>query len=333
MKRRMNHPLWTHAPAAAVLVGFVVLFMVKLPDWPGRIPLRIGWSGEPTTWGSPWIAFGVVAVLGLFFIALTMHLDELWARQESHKRFNLLSLLDELILALLITIQVAFLQAAADGATVYRVPITWLLAVVGGALALGVLVELKRPYRASEESPRAYATEGFRENLKARVGRGERVVYWDVQNPKYVAWLSIGVPLLLWAAAGYLVRTSLWIASLEALVGVLLLQFYGGQRTRITKDGITIRYGLAGVRIFRCRLEEISGIQVRSFAPLADFGGYGIRVGQGVTAYYLAGRTGVQLNLVERRSVLIGSSNPERLAAVINVLSEATGSIESEVIL
>ncbi len=321
MKRRLIHPLWTHIPAATLLIGFVVLFLAKLPDWPSRIPLQIGWYGEPTTWGSPWIAFGLVVVLGVFFLGLTILLDELWARQESHKRFNFLSLLDELILALLVTIQVAFLQAAADGATVYRVPLVWFVAGVGGAVLLGVLVELKRPYLASEETPRAPEAKGFRDNLKSRVGNGERVVYWDVQNPKYVAWLSIGVPLLLWAAAGYLAQRSIWIASLEALVGVLLLQFYGGQRTRVTQDGITIRYGLAGIRIFRCSLQEISGIRIRSFAPLADFGGYGIRTAKGVTAYYLAGRTGVQLELIERRSALIGSSNPERLATVIETLS------------
>ena|GEM_PF-352661 len=333
MKRRLNHPVWAHLPAAALWVGFAVWFLLRIGNWPDRIPLQINFAGEPTSWGSPWIAFGLVMVLGLFFLALTVFLDELWARQETHKRFNFLSLLDELILALLVTIQAAFLQAAADGATVYHVPMTWLLAVVGGALVLGVLVELKRPHIVSDEAPRTPQAEGFRENLKLRVGHDERVVYWDLQNPRYVTWLSIGVPLLLWAAAGYLVQTNVWIASLEALVGVLLLQFYGGQRTRVSRDGITIRYGIAGIRIFRCRLSEISGIRIRSFAPLADFGGYGIRVAKGVTAYYLAGRAGVQLELPGRRSVLIGSSNPERLAAVIETLSEVPMANENEVLL
>ena len=334
MKRRLNHPLWTHAPAVALLIGFVVLFLAKLSDWPNRIPLQIGWLGEPTTWGSPWIAFGLVVALGLFFLSLTILLDELWARQESHKRFNFLSLLDELILALLVTIQVAFLQAAADGATVYRVPLVWFVAGVGGAVLLGVLFELGRPYVPLKSSLMASAqTGGFRLHLKARIDNGETIVFWDIQNPRYVTWLSIGIPLLLWAAAGYLVRTSMWIASLEALIGVLLLQFYGGQRTRVTQDGVTIRYGLMGIRIFRCRLDEISGIRVRSFAPLADFGGYGIRTSKGITAYFLEGRTGVQVDLIERRSVLIGSSNPERLTAVIETLSGIMLRNESEVVL
>ena len=331
MKRRLTHSWWTHVPAAAALCGFVLWFFLRIRIWPDSIPLQINFSGEPTTWGSPLIAFGVVVALGLFFLSLTVLLDELWARQESHKRFNLLSLLDELVVALLVTIQAAFLQAAADGATVYRVPLGWFVAGVGGTLLLGVLVELKRPYRALREAPRAHEPDAFRENLREKVAAGETVVYWDIQNPRYVTWLSIGIPLLLWAAAGYLVRTSVWIASVEALVGVLLLQFYGGQRTRINRAGITIRYGLGGIRIFRCDLSEILRIRVRSFAPLADFGGYGIRMARGVTAYYLAGREGVQLDLAERRSALIGSSNPERLAAVVGALSGIAVKSESEV--
>jgi len=89
----------------------------------------------------------------------------------------------------------------------------------------------------------------------------------------------------------------------------------------VSSEGITLRYGLMGIRIFRCQLSEIASIRIRSFAPLADFGGYGIRVGRGVTAYFLAGGTGVQLDLPSRRSVLIGSSNSARLAAVIEALS------------
>ncbi|MBE0634971.1 hypothetical protein IH601_03135 [Candidatus Bipolaricaulota bacterium] len=119
---------------------------------------------------------------------------------------------------------------------------------------------------------------------------------------------------------------------MNVAIGMLLLLFYGGQRTRVSRDGITIRYGLMGIRIFRCRLDEISGIRVRTFAPLADFGGYGIRMSKGVVAYYLAGRDGVQLDLASRRSVLIGSSHPQQLAAVIEALSGRTSLTESEVV-
>jgi hypothetical protein len=318
MKRWLHHPWWTHSPALLLLVGFSTWFVIGSGRWPKRIPLQIGWSGEPTNWGSPWIAFAIVLGMGIFFLALTVLIDSLWAKQESQKRFNVLSLLDELVIALLVTIQVAFLETTAMGESVYRIPLAWLIAVVGGATMAGVIVERHRPFHPSEVvSYEVEGLEGFRRELQERIEHGARVVFWDVQNPKYVTWLSIGVTLVLWISAGFLASSSLWAALIEAAVGLVLLQFYGGQRTRVDADGVTIRYGLAGFRIFRCRLSEITGLHIRSFAPLAEFGGYGIRFGAGVTAYFLAGRTGVQLDFAERRSALIGSNHPERLAAAI----------------
>jgi len=329
----MRRRYWTHFPAAAVWVGFVAWFLSRASEWPSRVPLQVGWAGEVASWGSPWLAFGLVAGLGLFFIALTVVLDDLWAQQESRKRFNFLSLLDELVLSLLVTTQSAFLLAAMDGATVYRFPWAAVLLAVGVATLAGVLIELKRPYRASADGFPAggHATDAFRKNLEVRIERGETIGFWDIQNPKYVAWVSIGVPLVLWLSAVFAIRESGWAAALNTAIGLFLLLLYGGQRTRVSSEGITLRYGLMGIRIFRCHLDEVSGIRVRTFAPLADFGGYGIRTAKGITAYYLAGRTGVQLELVNRRSVLIGSSNAEQLAAVIEALTGRALTSESDV--
>jgi hypothetical protein len=262
-----------------------------------------------------------VAGLGLFFIGLTVLLDELWARQETRKRFNALSLLDEFVLSLMVGIQCSLLIASTSEPSIYRISWEVTSLVVGGAVLLGVLAELRRPYRASTDRPVVdhHSIEAFRKHLAERVKGGETVVFWDVQNPRYVAWLSIGVPLALWASAGFLIRESVWPAMLNVVIGLFLLFFYGGQRTRVSRDGITIRYGLTGIRIFRCRFDEIADIHIRSFAPLAEFGGYGIRARRGITAYFLAGGEGVQLNLLNRRSALIGSSNPMRLASVIEM--------------
>ena len=318
----MKRPVWTHFPAIAVWVGFVIWFLTRRTEWPSRIPLQVGWSGQVTAWGSPWLAFGLVVGLGLFFIGLTVLLDELWARQETRKRFNLLSLLDEFVLSLLVGIQSSLLIASTNAPSVYRISWGVTTIIVGGAVLLGVLAELKRPYRASSGRPVVdnHPTEAFRQHLMARVKGGETVVFWDVQNPRYVVWLSIGVPLILWASAGFLIRESVWLAMLNVVIGLFLLLFYGGQRTRVNRDGIAIRYGLMGIRIFSCCFDEIADVHIRSFAPLAEFGGYGIRVRRGITAYFLAGGEGVQLNLLNRRSALIGSSDSIRLAFAIEVV-------------
>ncbi len=323
MKSRWGLRIWTHAPALGLWAGFLVWSLVWIPNGVDRVPLRIDASGAPVAWGSSWGAVGLVLGLGLFFIGLSMFLDMLWARQESRKRFNLLSLLDELILGLMVPIQATFLLDAAAGASVYPLPLAGIAAGIVGMLALGALVEWARPFIPGPipTMPMSSDAEGFRTYLEGRIEAGEPIVYWDIQNPRYVTWLSIGLPLVLWAAAGYLFRAQLWVACIEAFIGLVFLLYYGGQRTRVNREGITIRYGLAGIRIFRCSLDDITGIRVRTFAPLAEFGGYGIRVAHGVTAYYLTGRTGVQIERVGRRSVLIGSAHPMRLAIVLGLLT------------
>jgi hypothetical protein len=331
----MRRRVWAHLPAVALWVGFIIWFVSRRTQWPSRVPLQVDWFGNVTSWGSPWLAFGLVVGLGLLFIALTVLLDELWARQETRRRFNFLSLLDEFVLSLMVAIQGSSLLAAARGIDAYGIDWPTTSLIVCGTVLLGVLSEMKRPFRASapEEPTGRRTAEAFRQHLRARLAAGEKVVFWDIQNPKYVAWLSIGVPLVLWISAGLLIHENLWAASLNAAIGVLLLLFYGGQRTRVSSEGITLRYGLMGIRIFRCQLSEIAGVRIRSFAPLADFGGYGIRMGRGVTAYFLTGGTGVQLDLAARRSVLIGSSSSERLAAVIEALSGVPLTNENEVTL
>jgi hypothetical protein len=318
----MRRRIWTHLPAVAVWIGFVTWFLSQAAEWPSRVPLQIEWTGTVSGWGSPWLAFGLVAGLGLFFIGLTVLLDELWARQETRKRFNFLSLLDEFVLSFMVGIQSSLLIATRTEPSIYRISWEVILPLVGGVVLLSVLAEWMRPYRASTDRPVVdnHPSEAFRMHLMERVKGGETVVYWDVQNPRYVAWLSIGVPLILWASSALLIRESILPAIINGVIGILLLFFYGGMRTRVNRDGIAIRYGLAGIRVFRCRFDEIAGIRIRSFAPLAEFGGYGIRARRGITAYFLAGGRGIQLNLPNRRSVLIGSSNPERLASAIEVV-------------
>ena len=322
MKGRLHHPLWAHAPAFVLWAGFVGWFLATQARWSGQVPIRVGAGGVPLAWASPWVGLALVAGLGLLFLSISVLLDELWARQEARKRFNPISLLDEVVLSLLVTLQWAFLRGAAHGAERYPFPVALFAVVLGCSLVAGVALELaRRPQPAAILADSADASAGFKEQVRARVASGERVVYWDIQNPKYVAWLSLGVPAILWVSAYFLSRESLWAAGLNAAIGCLLLLFYGGQRTQVTKEGVTIRYGLAGIRVFRCRLSEITAIRVRSFAPLAEFGGYGIRIAGGVTAYFLGGRRGVQLDLQARRSALIGSGHPERLSAVIEALS------------
>jgi hypothetical protein len=321
MNRKLVHPWWSHLPAVIALVGFVVYSLIAAGSWPARMPLSTSWSGEPRAWGSPWIGFGLVVGLGLVFIAVSAVMDELWARQEGRKRFNAFALLDEAIVGWLCGTQLATIIAVSRGATTFRYP--WEAALIAAAVAAlaAAVAEWRRPFIPAPNIPIEAPPEAFARAIAERVRRGERIVYWDVQNPRYVSLLALGVPAILWIGAGLSVGEVPWIGALLAAFGLPIMLFYGGLRTRVTNEELTVRYGIAGIRVFRCAIDDIESIRLRRFAALREFGGYGIRFSGSTVGYFLAGSRGVEIGRSSKRSALIGSDHPRRLAAVVAAVS------------
>lgn len=80
---------------------------------------------------------------------------------------------------------------------------------------------------------------------------------------------------------------------------------------------------------FKKRLIPVSDIrhcEVRTYSPLLEYGGWGIRYGwRGGMAYNAMGNRGVQLELKDGQKVLIGSQRAEELSAVIQRGMRHTG--------
>jgi hypothetical protein len=105
-------------------------------------------------------------------------------------------------------------------------------------------------------------------------------------------------------------------------LGVVTMVFtYGGQRVLLTRQDLTIRWGAIGLRVLRLNTAEIVSAEIMEFAPLRDFGGYGIRYGRGMTAYYMKGRRGVKITTVKDKLYLVGSDHPERLLTVLELIT------------
>jgi hypothetical protein len=65
-------------------------------------------------------------------------------------------------------------------------------------------------------------------------------------------------------------------------------------------------------------LTDIQSAEARTYAPLREYGGWGIRWGWGAKkAYNVSGHEGVELALSDGGTVLIGSQQPEQLAHAI----------------
>ena len=101
-----------------------------------------------------------------------------------------------------------------------------------------------------------------------------------------------------------------------------LLFFIMKLETRITDTGIAVRFYPIQLKFRNYKLEDIDQMYVREYAPLTEFGGWGIRYnlfGKG-TALNVSGRMGLQLVFKDGSKLLIGTNKPEDLMQVLSVI-------------
>lgn len=87
--------------------------------------------------------------------------------------------------------------------------------------------------------------------------------------------------------------------------------------TEVRNDGCYIRFFPLSHKIIP--FDNIKSCEVRTYSPIKEYGGWGIRYGRKGKAYNVSGNKGVQLELLEGRPLLIGSQKPEELASSINM--------------
>jgi hypothetical protein len=103
-----------------------------------------------------------------------------------------------------------------------------------------------------------------------------------------------------------------------ACVGFLL--FFGELRTEVRDEALYTRV-FPLTRQHRFSWGEIRSCEARTYRPLLEYGGWGVRCGRGGKAYNVSGNRGVQLEFTNGKRLLIGSQRPEELAAAIQELS------------
>ena len=320
MKIRLIHPLWTHLPALAALL-LAVGYIIAAGPLPAEVPVHFDINGQPDNYGSPWLVLGITLGFSVFFILLSVFIDELWARQESRKSFNWLCFLDELTVGLMCGVNIGYLEMLDAGESVFNYPWSYILIVAGSATVLAVILEVLRPYRPAPSQ----VAEGDVSALEAEIGQrlkgSQPFVYWDSQNPGYVTLLTTALPLVMLASAALTWSGPQWVTWILIATGLLLFLPYGGQRVLVTREGITVRWGVFGFKVLKIRADEIDTAELHRFSPLKDFGGYGIRFNREMKAYYLRGGIGVKLALQNGKKYLIGSDTPESLLAVVKAVS------------
>lgn len=142
-------------------------------------------------------------------------------------------------------------------------------------------------------------------------------------------WLLIGfvVALQWWGFVQQIVRGEPWgnqpapdwmMILIWLLFGIGLPFFflYMKLTVTVTDDAIDIRYRPLTRRTIP--LSDVAHAEARTYAPLREFGGWGIRGGMGgKRAYNVSGDRGVELVLSDGRKVMIGSQRADDLAQAI----------------
>lgn len=110
------------------------------------------------------------------------------------------------------------------------------------------------------------------------------------------------------------------VLSVSLLLNFLITAFVLLTRldTMIKQDGIYVRFFPLHRQFKRYGWDELLKIYLRTYQPIAEYGGWGYRImiGSG-KAYTISGKTGIQLELKGGSKLLIGTNKPEEASEAI----------------
>jgi hypothetical protein len=96
-------------------------------------------------------------------------------------------------------------------------------------------------------------------------------------------------------------------------IGLPALLFFSQLITEVRDDGIYIRFSPFHMTFRRIAFTEVKQCKVRTYNPIREYGGWGIRVRRKGKAYNVSGDRGVQIELLNGDRLLIGSQRAEEL--------------------
>jgi hypothetical protein len=99
--------------------------------------------------------------------------------------------------------------------------------------------------------------------------------------------------------------------------GLLLLMWSARLTTEVRTGGLYLRFFPFHRTWQRIPFEEILSSEARTYNPIGEYGGWGIRYGLRGKAYNVSGDRGVMLELAGGKTLLVGSQRADELAAAI----------------
>ena len=298
-----------------VIAASVALMIAWLPRLPDPVATHWGPSGEPDGLGSPWMAIGLLAVIGVVFSALMTYTALRAVARGAEPASVRLTVVFSPVFAVLLSVIIAGtlgMQVDLDDATEAGGVFWILLAAAAAAAVTGVLTWLALPSRGSNAptpTPEPAVT----------LEPGERAVWTrTVSAPRQVLTVPVAVGVL--GLVPVFLDPEMWWSSalLILLAGLIALLLVA--RVTVDSSGLVVR-SLLGFRMLRVRLADIVSAASVEVDPIAEFGGWGIRFdSRGRRGVVLASGPAIQ---VERRSgaaVVVTVDDAATAAALLNGL-------------
>ncbi len=113
----------------------------------------------------------------------------------------------------------------------------------------------------------------------------------------------------------------IWFTVLVGL-GLPVFFYYMKLKTRVSKKGLHYQFFPIHLKEQLIPFEEIESFKARKYAPLKEFGGWGIRWGFEAKAYNVSGEEGLQLVLRNERKILFGSQKAKEMEKAMKKASK-----------
>jgi hypothetical protein len=107
-------------------------------------------------------------------------------------------------------------------------------------------------------------------------------------------------------------------------IGVPALFYFTRLLTEVRQDGIYYRYIPFHWSWQTITFDRIKSVEARTYRPLMEFGGWGIRYGRNGKAYNVSGNRGLQLMMSDGKGILFGSKKPEEFRDAVRAAAQGT---------
>ena len=155
------------------------------------------------------------------------------------------------------------------------------------------------------------------------------VLFREVQQfRQWWLWLLIAPgPVVIWYRAfRQLIVGGSPLSALQLLswlvggVGLPILLYTIRLVTEVHSDGLYLRFFPFHFSFQRFPVNGIRSYEARTYSPMREYGGWGIRDGWNGKAYNVSGNQGIQLELNEGKRILIGTQHPLEFLAALQSL-------------